>query len=223
MTANSSQNVSNHVKYGAGWIAQSGTSEGHLKVNIENALTLDKTGLATDTLQTSGNASLSSMDTKLVACDTGAVVVASGTMSVSNFPATQPVSGSVSVSNFPTTQPVSAVALPLPTNAATDTLQTSGNASLTELQASVYTDGDAFGVSDKGVMIMGKNNSNVAKPIHITTNGDVEVEIADFVKGQALMASSFPVVLASDRSTLNVQQSDVVARGSEIMYQQMRP
>lgn len=30
-----------------------------------------------------------------------------GTVTVSNFPATQPVSGSVSVSNFPTTQPIS--------------------------------------------------------------------------------------------------------------------
>lgn len=35
-----------------------------------------------------------------------------GSVSVSNFPATQPVSGSVSVSNFPATQPVSLVTLP---------------------------------------------------------------------------------------------------------------
>jgi len=73
----------------------------------------------------------------------GALTVeASGSVSVSNFPATQPVSGSVSVDNFPATQavsgtfwqatqpvsgtffqatqPVSAAALPLPTGAATD-------------------------------------------------------------------------------------------------------
>jgi hypothetical protein len=43
------------------------------------------------------------------------------TVSVSNFPGTQPVSGSVSVSNFPATQPVSAAALPLPAGAATET------------------------------------------------------------------------------------------------------
>jgi hypothetical protein len=65
-----------------------------------------------------------------------------GSVSVSNFPATQPVSGSVSVSNFPATQavsgtfwqatqpvsgtffqatqPVSAASLPLPSGAATD-------------------------------------------------------------------------------------------------------
>lgn len=49
-----------------------------------------------------------------------------GSVSVSNFPATQPVSGSVSVSNFPATQPVSAVSLPLPSGAATSTIQTDG-------------------------------------------------------------------------------------------------
>ncbi len=35
------------------------------------------------------------------------VVDVTGSVSVTNFPATQPVSGSVSVSNFPATQPVS--------------------------------------------------------------------------------------------------------------------
>ena len=41
-------------------------------------------------------------------------------------------------------------------------------------------------------------------PIHITQSGDVEVEIADFVKGQDIMAASFPVVIASDQSNLTV-------------------
>ena len=41
-------------------------------------------------------------------------------------------------------------------------------------------------------------------PIHITNAGDVEVEIADFVKGQDTMSASFPVVIASDQSTLTV-------------------
>ena len=48
-------------------------------------------------------------------------VPVSGSVSVSNFPATQTVSGNVSVSNFPATQPISAAALPLPTGAATET------------------------------------------------------------------------------------------------------
>ncbi len=37
----------------------------------------------------------------------GTVDVSGSTVSVTNFPATQPISGSVSVSNFPATQPVS--------------------------------------------------------------------------------------------------------------------
>ncbi len=51
----------------------------------------------------------------------GAGSAAIGSVSVSNFPATQPVSGSVSVSNFPATQPVSAATLPLPANASQET------------------------------------------------------------------------------------------------------
>jgi len=39
----------------------------------------------------------------------------SGTVAVSNLPATQPISGTVSVGNFPATQPVSAASRPLPT------------------------------------------------------------------------------------------------------------
>lgn len=99
------------------------------------------TGASTSVLQTTGNASLNSIDTKtpalgqalaagstpvvltaaqvatLTPLSTVAVtqptgtnlhtVVDSGSVSVSNFPATQPISGSVSVSNFPATQPVS--------------------------------------------------------------------------------------------------------------------
>lgn len=44
----------------------------------------------------------------------------SGAVSVSNLPATQAVSGTVAVSNLPATQAVSAVTLPLPTGAATE-------------------------------------------------------------------------------------------------------
>ena len=75
------------------------------------------------------------------------------------------------------------------------------------LSGTVYQEGDAIGASDTGVLVMGRNGTNAAKPIHITNNGDVEVEIADFVKGQATKANSFPVVLASDQDTLAVEQS----------------
>lgn len=78
------------------------------------------TGLAMANKQDTGNTSLASIDNKLPASlgagggikidGSGTVLpvsFTSGTVSVSNFPATQPVSGSVSISNFPATQPVS--------------------------------------------------------------------------------------------------------------------
>lgn len=77
------------------------------------------------------------------------------------------------------------------------------------LSGTAYADGDAVGAADKGILVMGRNGSNTAKPIHITNNGDVEVEIADFVKGQALMAASFPVVIASNQSAVTVDGSGV--------------
>ena len=55
-------------------------------------------------------ATLTPLSTVAVTQPTGTnlhTVVDSGSVSVSNFPATQPISGSVSVSNFPATQPVS--------------------------------------------------------------------------------------------------------------------
>lgn len=56
-----------------------------------------------------------------VALSAGAAAI--GSVSVSNFPATQPVSGTVSISG---TVPVSASSLPLPTGAATSALQGGG-------------------------------------------------------------------------------------------------
>jgi hypothetical protein len=89
----------------------------------------------------------------------------SGSVSVSNFPGTQTVSGSVSVSNFPATQPVSAASLPLPSGASTSALQTSGNSSLSSLDSKLPA------------------------------------------KGQAAMAASTPVVIASDQSAIPITGS----------------
>lgn len=51
------------------------------------------------------------------------------------FPTTQQVSGSVSVSNLPATQPISAASLPLPAGAATSAKQDTGNASLASIDS----------------------------------------------------------------------------------------
>tara|TARA_R110000772_G_scaffold4155_2_gene14650 strand:- start:80 stop:1444 length:1365 start_codon:yes stop_codon:yes gene_type:complete len=184
----------------AGTVAVSGVS-GNVAIT---AVSLPlPTGAASET-------TLSALNGKVVACDTGNI---SGNVAVSS------VSGNVAIT---------AVALPLPSGAASettlsalnakvttcDTANISGNvvessasailADTTTIAGSHYIDGQNFAASDTGVMMMGRNNSNVARPMHITANGDLEIEIADFVKGQALMSASFPVVLSSDQSALEV-------------------
>jgi hypothetical protein len=190
-------------------------------------------GAATSALQSAGNADLAviagdttSLDSKVTACDTGAVVVSSSALPAGA--ATSALQGAgnadlaviagdtTSLDSKVTVCNTGAVAIASNADAtkATSTLQAAGNASLSALEGSLYADGDTIGVSDVGVLMMGRNGTNAALPIHITSNGDVEVEIADFVKGQATMSASFPVVLASDQSTLNVKTAEVVNGGS---------
>jgi hypothetical protein len=111
------------------------------------------TGASTSALQTAGNASLSSIDTKLTA-----PLSVTGPLTDTQLRATPvPVSGTVTANlgtiagvatettlsslltelqlkaDLTETQPVSAASLPLPTGAATSTLQTTGNASLSSI------------------------------------------------------------------------------------------
>lgn len=78
------------------------------------------------------------------------------------------------------------------------------DSSLDKIKLAIYTESETIDNTTKGCLIMGRDGSNNAKPVHITSNGDLEVEIADFVKGQATMASSFPVVLSSDQSAVSI-------------------
>lgn len=86
-------------------------------------------GAATEAKQDTGNTSLSNIDNKIPA----SLTVSSTRLLVDGSGVTQPVSGSVSVSNFPATQPISAVALPLPSGASTEAKQDTGNTSLSNI------------------------------------------------------------------------------------------
>lgn len=100
------------------------------------------TGASTSALQTTGNATLVTINTTLgspfqaggsIGNTSFIATQATGTnlhTVVDNFPATQPVSGTVAVSNFPATQAISAASLPLPTGAATSANQSTEIASL---------------------------------------------------------------------------------------------
>lgn len=92
-----------------------------LSLNTSGQLRVIEAGSATSALQTTGNASLSSIDTKLTS-----PLAVTGTF----FQATQPVSGTF----WQATQPVSAAALPLPSGASTSANQATA---LTRLSGSL--------------------------------------------------------------------------------------
>ncbi len=172
----------------------------NLKVSVENSLSIDTTGLATDTGQATANGHLSTIAGAVSGSEMQVDIVSS--------------SGTISVDGSGATQPISASFLPLPSGASTSANQSIANGHLSALEGALFVDGGAITGSDEGMLIMGRDNSNNAHPLHITNNGDLEVEIADFVKGQTLMASSFPVVLASDQSAIEVNPDKSSASSS---------
>lgn len=85
---------------------------------------------------TSANQTNASQKTQIVDGSGNVISSTSNALDVNIASAgTLPISGSVSVSNFPATQAVSAVSLPLPTGASTAALQTTGNSSLASIDS----------------------------------------------------------------------------------------
>lgn len=115
-----------------------------LNVNVINqSASVDTSPLAKEATLKDGSQKTHVTNFPAIQPISGAVSVsnfpATQQVSVSNFPATQPVSGSVSVSNFPNTQAISAASLPLPTGAATESLQTALNNMIGSLNAAQAT------------------------------------------------------------------------------------
>ena len=139
------------------------------------------TGAATSALQTTGNTSLAT------------------------------IAGAVSGSEMQ----VDVVSSALPTGAATSALQTTGNTSLatiagdtTSLDGKITQGYDAQiasgGDGAQQVLCYGRDNSGNLDALRTDASGHLEVVVDDFVKGQATMANSFPVVIASDQSAISV-------------------
>ena len=93
---------------------------------------------------------------------------------------------------------------PLPAGAATEATLSAINNKITSGAETTLT--AAQQVLCYGEVTSGPGTGEL-HPIHITQSGDVEVEIADFVKGQDTMVASFPVVIASDQSALTIDGS----------------
>lgn len=130
----------------------------------------------------------------VIASDQSAVPI-SGSVSVSNFPATQPVSGTVTanqgtggasawkVDGSAVTQPISAASLPLPTGASTSALQTTGNTSLASIDGKL-----------PAALVGGRLDENVGAWLGSTAP----------TVGSKTSANSVPVVIASDQGAVAI-------------------
>lgn len=173
-------------------------TDGHLQVDV---ISMTGGGDATAANQVTNHTKLDTLGTKLDTLD-GSVntiegCVAAGELAVAHGGLTE-LASAINSQKVDVNIVSDAAAL------ATSANQATANGHLNDIKGTHYADGDAIAAADKGQLIMGRDNSNNALPLHITANGDLEVEIADFVKGQATMASSFPVVLSSNHSSIGV-------------------
>lgn len=213
-----------------------GTNTQVIKTDAAGELQIDvltsalPSGAATSANQSTANASLSSIDGKITAVDTGAVVVSSSALpSGAATAAKQPALGTagtpsadvisiqgtgsgvpVRIDGSGTTQPVSAVSLPLPTGASTSAAQTTGNASLASI------DGKITAVNTGAVVVSSSAlPSGAATSANQTTaNSSLSSIDGKFGSlGQKAMTGSAPVVIASDQSALQIKAA-VNANGS---------
>lgn len=159
-----------------------------LKVNVSGALLSDgsavtqpisastlplPTGASTSALQTTANSSLATIATNTTNAGTPVV---SGTVAVSNFPATQPVSGSVSVSNFPATQPVSGtITANAGTNLNTSTLALESGGHLASIDAKTATLGTAGAAAASPVVLA--NGTTVTSASYNSTTGLINTDL----------------------------------------------
>lgn len=148
------------------------------------------TGAATSALQTTGNASLASIDTKLTS-----PLSVTGPLTDAQLRALAvPVSGTISVSNFPATQPISAVSLPLPTGAATEATLSSLNTKVTAVNTGAVT-------------------ISTALPAGANNIGDVDVlSLPVAFNAGITSATTQRVIIASDQTALpNKEQPDATS------------
>lgn len=148
-------------------------------------------GASTSALQSTGNTSLGSIDTKTPDL----------------------VSGRVPVDGSGVTQPVSAAALPLPAGAATSALQTTGNTSLSSIDGKLTTTANGIKVDNSGntqpVSAAALPLPTGAATSALQTTGNTSLSSLDGklpTQGQKASAGSLPVVLASDQPSLPVVQ-----------------
>ncbi len=161
------------------------------KVYLTNTSLPLPTGASTSALQTTGNSSLSSIDSKITAVNTGAVVVSSsvlptdastsalqttGNSSLSSIDTKTPalVTGRIPVDGSAVTQPISAASLPLPAGAATQATLSSIDAKFSELGQNTMSASTPVVLSSNHSDISVKNKSSSFS--NITTTGTTTIK-----------------------------------------------
>ena len=131
-------------------------------------------------------------------------VTQSGAWSMS-ITGTATITGSVSVSNFPATQAISAAALPLPTGAATSALQSTINTTLgSPFQAGGSIGNTAFGATQSGVWSIGRTWT--------LASGTDSVNVGNFPASQTVTGSvTVSNTVAENVTQLNSIQIDVAS------------
>ena len=117
---------------------------------------------------TTAQSSLSSLDTKIIACDTSSLATSANQSSANALLSTidGSLAGTLIVDGSSSTQPISASALPLPSGAATSANQTSGNALLSTIDSSLagtlIVDGSASTQPISGIVTVSSVTGTVA-------------------------------------------------------------
>lgn len=157
-----------------------------LAVNADGSINtvIDSTGMATEAKQDTGNASLSSIDTKLDSLLTELQAKA----------------------DLTETQPVSVSSLPLPTGAATEATLSSVNTLLTNVSDTVNSAiTAAHPVLDTRAVLFAANQSGVYGNIERTNGGNLKVSVEEVVGTVPVSAASLP--LPTGAATLAEQQT----------------
>lgn len=191
------------------------------------------TGASTSANQNSEISSLTSLDGKTPAL--GQALAAASVpivLTAIQLAALTPLS-SVGVNNFPATQPISAVALPLPSGAATASLQTTGNTSVASIDTKTPALGQALAAASVPVVLtaaqiatltpltsVGVNNFPATQPISAValplpsgaaTSGNQATEIASLASIDGKLRSQTASLTASSPTAASVTTSSGAA------------
>ena len=153
------------------------------KLNVD--ATLDTTGLATSALQDTTNTKLESLDSKITACNTGAIsgtVGVTGDVSVTGtfYPTTQQVSGSVGVTGSVSVTEITGD-VSLPTGASTHAEQVLVKQAITDANDNKY---------DTENVVVGVTSSADSSSYNVTNYGKVELIALGSVSGNMLQLRS---------------------------------